>query len=529
MRVPGVCAYPKTLEEVAAPDQGPCPHPRMGHESRRHLIRMVPPVPGLWLCYTHADCECNQIVSCYNRVLGRTPEPTALGLRALRKAARAVFSRLGQTEVWSGEQVVFSFKDKRRARYQQALDSLRERAFDFVEDSKVKAFIKSEKFNPLDKKNPDPRMIQARGLRYNVELARYLRPIEHRIYKIRSHRGYRLIAKGMNQQERAFEIKKIYESFARPVVFSMDASRWDKHVHRDVLRVEHEVYKGFCSDPHFMRLLRCQLRNHCSTRGGVRWVSEGRRMSGDMNTALGNCTLMVSMCFAAQEMTGIPFEIFDDGDDCLLFAEERFADRLRKELPEVYLHFGQELKLENEARALEDVVFCQAKPVKTSQGWRMVRNWRKVLSHSTSGVKHWNNPRLVRPMCNAVGMCELALNPGVPILQEYALALIRLGRGERLRWLDVDSGLLLRVKHELHVSEERIEQVLLSVRPSPVTNESRESFAAAWGICPSEQQMVERILRNWDIDNTVSLDLPLELDAGWEDWSLPDVQLPSTY
>ena len=527
MRVPGVCAYPKSLEEVAAPQRAPNPRPHEGHESRRHLIRMVPPVPGLWLCYTHADCECNQIVSATNRVLGVVPRPSRFGLRTLQVAARRLYRPLGVIRPWSGEEVVKSFNDKRKARYQQALDSFREREFDVKLDSKIKAFIKSEKFNPADKKNPDPRMIQARGLRYNVMLAMYLRPIEHRIYKIRSRLGHRIIAKGLNQVERACEIKSIWDEFRKPVAFSLDASRWDKHVDLDVLRVEHEVYKGFCSDPFFDMLLKAQEVNYCSTRGGVRWKAVGKRMSGDMNTALGNCLLAVAMALAARDMLGVPFEIFDDGDDCLLFCEYEHRGYLRDRLPGVYLHFGQELKLENEAHTLEDVVFCQAKPVYTNSSLRMVRNWRKVLSHGTSGVKHWNNPKLVRPMLKAVGSCELALNPGVPILQEYALALIRNSHGQRLKWIDVDSGLLLRARYELRA--ENFEDAVYSVSPEAITFEARESFERAWGVSPSEQEMIERILRGWTIDRVEAIDFPLELNSRWEDMTAPELQLPTCY
>lgn len=251
-------------------------------------------------------------------------------------------------------------------------------------------------------------------------------------------------------------------------------------------------------------------------------------MSGDMNTALGNCVLMIAMCEAARQSLGVQFEIFDDGDDCLLFCEAEDLPLIRRRLPELFLEFGQELKLENETDSLQGIIFCQSRLVELAGGPRMIRDWRKVLSHGTSGVKHWNNPKLVRPMMNAIGHCELALNPGVPILQEYALALIRNGRGERLKWLDVDSGLLLRTRYELR-AEGNFEKAIYTVDPVPVTAEARRSFEAAFGIDPAEQLAVENILRNWTVSRTEALDVPVELNAHWDDMSLPELQTPTIY
>jgi len=85
----------------------------------------------------------------------------------------AIFGHLGTITPWTRAQVVASFKDKRGPRYARAAESLNTRELCFRSDAKVSAFIKSEKFSPADKVNPDPRMIQARGVRYNLELATF--------------------------------------------------------------------------------------------------------------------------------------------------------------------------------------------------------------------------------------------------------------------------------------------------------------------------------------------------------------------
>jgi hypothetical protein len=171
-------------------------------------------------------------------------------------------------------------------------------------------------------------------------------------------------------------------------------------------------------------------------------------MSGDMNTALGNCTLMVLMVQAAMRRWK-KWDILDDGDDCLLIVEECIFNEVVAALPAIFLSYGQELKVENVARDIRDVVFCQSRVVMTPAGPLFTRNWRKVLSQAACGVNYWGIPKFVRPMLTAVGMCELVLSKGVPILQEFALALIRNGRGEFPHCEDMmDAGLVRRARYE---------------------------------------------------------------------------------
>jgi hypothetical protein len=71
-------------------------------------------------------------------------------------------------------------------------------------DAYVNCFVKPERFDGHAKKDPDPRAIQFRGSKYCVELASYLQPGEHQLYKTRfASKGVpptRNIAKGLNQR-----------------------------------------------------------------------------------------------------------------------------------------------------------------------------------------------------------------------------------------------------------------------------------------------------------------------------------------
>lgn len=503
---------------MAAGCKGPYPPGCWTHEEARTRILTVikTGIPGTWQPFTHANCVCNQMVAIANRVIGVVPIPTTNGLSDLRSEVKRMYAGLPTHLVpWTMTQVVDSFKDSRRGVYERARLSLLDRPF-CKADTRINAFVKAELADAAAKVCPDPRIISARSVRYNLLLAQYLRPLERKIINMRSKRGLRIFAKGQNSVERAEEIRRKFECFDNPVCFSIDASRWDKHMDLKVLEIEHSIYKrAFPGDPFLQQLLDNQLINRCATRDGVRYVCRGRRMSGDMNTGLGNCIVMSAMVTKIMRKLGVPFEIYDDGDDCLLIFSREHQELVRENLARMFLEFGQEVKLENEAFEPTDVVFCQSKMVKTMTGWRMVRNWRKVLSHGTSGTKHWNNLKLIRGMMNAVGSCELALNRGVPIIQSYALALRRIGDGERLKRIDVNSGLMMRCRHELGVESHEFDTHVYKTTALPVTSEARLTFENAFGVPIWEQLAIERKLAIWSPDLSSYLTGTNCVDAQW--------------
>jgi len=524
--VPGVCAYPKELKEVAAHHGTLHPPDNWEHKSfkDRHLVRIIPEVRGLWTPFVHSDCVCNEIVSATNRVLAKVPLPTDDGLKRLKDMARQLVG--GRTfEPWTLERVVESFKGSRRRLYQNAYEDLKHNPI-WEKDAYIKAFIKGEKTDPFAKINPDPRMIQARSPRYNLKVAQYLRPIEHFIYNLRGKSGYRDVAKGLNQEERARTLIDKFSLFDKPVCFSVDCSRWDQHVSEQMLRLEHWVYKQLVPDVEFSRLLEWQVKNRCFTKNGCKYTAVGGRMSGDINTALGNVLLMVLQIRTAMRNLGFKdheYEIFDDGDDLLVIVEERDFEYVQANLVKEFLKFGQELKIENIAREINDIVFCQSKIVYNGEHFIFCRDWRKILSHATSGTKYWNDPNLVRPMMGLVGACELALSSGIPIIQEYAAALVRMSRGKVADFKNLESGYLYRLKSE--VGDLSLVEAYATSRNRErlITERARYEFEKTFGISKSEQLLIESQLRLWDLETTESRTVPVEWDHTWTDYRTPGV------
>jgi len=489
---------------------------------KRHLVRLVPPIPGLWLTYTHRNCVCNDLISASNRVVGEVPLPTPAGIAMLRYERRRLADKYSGLIPLGLEETVQTFRGAKRRIYQMAYESLQTTPL-WRKDGNIKAFVKAEKFDPEDKENPDPRMIQARSPRYNLVMASYLRKIEHLVYNLTKN-GQRIVAKGLNAYDRAKLLEEKFASFKDPVCFSVDCSRWDKHVSLEVLQQEHAFYKSFYpDDPLLAEMLSWQQKNHCVTNNGVRYKVVGGRMSGDINTALGNVLLMVLMVMAAMRKLGITnYQIMNDGDDCLIIMERKDFAKVRKHLVSIFLEFGQELKIENISYDIHDVVFCQSKYTYTGTGYAMCRNWRKVLSQTCAGTKHWNDPHMVRPMMGLIGDCEVAMASGVPILQAYGQALQRNSRGLRAKITHMDSSYAYRVG--LNIGED-----IPTLPGLPISPMARLEFERTWGVPEWEQLRIEEILSTWTVDTVVAYDVPVELDSTWLPWYDPNVQIPAIY
>jgi hypothetical protein len=296
----------------------------------------------------------------------------------------------------------------------------------------------------------------------------------------------RLIAKGLNQIERASLLHSKLGRFKRPRVYSLDCSRFDQHVEKELLRVEHEFYLSIIPDERFAELLSWQLENRGRTNGGIMYHTRGKRMSGDMNTALGNCVLMCLLVKCIADRLHFTGDILDDGDDCLLIVEDG-TDLTG--LSDTFLLYGMEIKLENETTDFQRVAFCQSKPVWDGVGWKFVRDPLKVIGFGVTAIRNVQHPGAQRKLIYTMGQAELALDIGVPVLQEYATMLMRCAGTNQTLDLD-DDGLLFRMRREC-----RTIGPLSKLQPRPITAEARVAFAVSWGIEPWEQVLIEEGFR----------------------------------
>jgi hypothetical protein len=473
-----------------------CGPTEQGDQHTRQWVRIARvECGGTFLPFAHHDCSCNQTIALRNRVLGAVPEPTALGLNMLRKQARRLGYLLPRVSPDDWYVMPDMYSGGKRQRYVQATDRVLATGLT-PKSAKVKLFVKFEKLSPA-KVNPDPRAIQFRDAKYCVALARYLKPCEHPLYQMKGDGRYfpatRFIGKGLSQASRAQLLVEKMAAFSAPVVVSLDASRFDQHVSKELLEIEHSVYLRMCPDPEFARLLSWQLHNKGVSTKGIRYHTRGKRMSGDMNTALGNCVLMTLMVSAF--MAGRKYDMLDDGDDCLLIIEEEEYEWVCQNAGRVFLDFGMEIKVENVSRTIEGVEWCQSSPIQYEPGkYKFVRNPWKVLSTAMGGVKYIDSSTARRKLLNTIGMAEMVLNLGVPVLQSFAEAMMRNAATTKHIELQECDPMYYRVARELQAMNLR---QLVRLSPQPISDTARESFTRAFGITADEQMELERFFSSW--------------------------------
>lgn len=332
-------------------------------------------------------------------------------------------SRLGYVTATPNtlEQVVESYSGRKRSIYERACASLARKPLS-RRDSVSVAFVKPEKVPP----NKAPRCIQPRDPRYNLHVGRYLKHVEHRLYKriARVFGDGPTVMKGYNVEQIANIMHGKWKSFSRPVAVGLDATKFDMHVSPAMLSWEHSIYLSMYKNcPELRKLLEWQMDNqgvgYCHD-GKLKYRVRGKRFSGDMNTALGNCLIMCAMVHAYSRERGVCTKLVNNGDDCVVFMESRDLVRFQEGLEEWFLDLGFRMVAEPPVYHLQQVEFCQMHPIRTSQGsWKMVRNIPKAMAKDAMCLIPLRTKGEFENWIGAVGQCGSSLAGDIPVLSSF--------------------------------------------------------------------------------------------------------------
>lgn len=391
-----------------------------------------------------------------------------------------------------------SYTGRKLAIYQRAAELVHRRGVS-SRDAHLKSFVKVEKIQ-LKPKRLVPRLIQPRSPEYNVSVGRYIKHLEHAVYEhintmfdsgVNRLVGGPTVMKGLNCFQQARAMRAAWEHFARPTAIMLDAVRFDQHVSIPMLRWEHAVYTTFFrgeDSKHLRGLLDMQLHNVGrvdTSEGSIKYNVDGCRMSGDMNTAMGNCLIMSSCVYSLLRQLGIRGHLFNNGDDCCVIVEFRDTEKFVAAVRPFFERLGFIIDVEGTTHIFEEISFCQTHPVFDGAYWRMVRDPRIVLSKDTTVLKKWS-AREWKAYWVALGKCGLALTHGLPIFQEFYSAMLRFGDGEQF-----SEGLIRHVSGALTQSGMWQMSKGLEHRYAPITSTARASFALAFKTLPQTQYYFE--------------------------------------
>lgn len=432
--------------------------------------------------------------------------------------ARAVCSNLGLAPVASVDDVVRAYTGPKRKVYERA----RVNYYKFGilrKHYRLSSFIKFEK-GDLTKA---PRVINPRAPEYNLLLGKYLKLNEKNYFKAiaAAWNEEAVVIKGYDVYETARKIRAKWTQFKDPVAVGADASKFDMHVSREALEYEHSFYLApFCGGSQILAhmrylkycvspppdmpeeegfeqlawLLHKQLDNEGIAYfddGVLKFRMRGTRASGDLNTSLGNCIIMCALQYAWALRAGVRVSLVNNGDDCQIIMERSDLPRWLKGQEDFYREHGFRMVLEQPVYQFEQLEFCQSRPVKTAEGWIMVRNPETLITKGSMCLQPIQRMNQLRKWMMAIGVCEGSLSRGVPVIGAFARAMRRNGLRCSSKLIDVT----------YHGSSRGFHADRNCVYTEP-SAEARASFFDAWGIEPAAQQSLEHHYDNWTIDTS---------------------------
>lgn len=355
-------------------------------------------------------------------------------------------------------------------------------------------FVKKEKQLKLV-----PRIIRPGHSRCMVVIGRWVKPIEHAIYRsIDKLFGFPTVMKGLNSQAVGKAIQTSWSRFCKPVAIMMDASRFDQHVSVEALMFEFSIYALYNNDPKFKELLRWQLHNkgygRC-TDGELKYIIDGTRTSGAANTALGNVVIVCGLVYRymlSRGFTPKDYAFINNGDDCGIIVERRHQGRVTGGLEEWFTNLGFTMICEPPVYVLEEIEFCQSHPIFDGHEWLMVRNPVVAVAKDCVCLKYMESYDSYKRWICAVAQGGLSLTGKVPIWQDFYHLLYRLSIGSK------------------PIRGDPLQDTGLSRLAAGMTREygeidplCRVSFYNAFKITPCAQVIIEKMYSKIEIDPTI--------------------------
>lgn len=468
------------------------------------------------LTVNYANTVDNVIKSGATRVFVDAPEwtHTRSFTKVLNRAAHMLGTQMppeyGAREL---EEVFRRFPERKREIYRAGLDSTLELPF----HAKCTGFVKQE--NVPYKKADKPRMIQFRNPIFLAHMLSWMKPLEHAFYHNRycfNRYQKKTCAKGMSPLERMTVLEEMTASLVDPHFVGLDGSAFDAHVTRGALRAEWDFYvkamrvAGY--HPETLRKARrmgkCQevntTRSQCDD-GSVKWKTVGNRMSGDLNTGLGNSVLQSCFIAAVMDELGVPEECWRmlvDGDDAVLLVGGAYMHLITADsITNLFKQYSQEVKVEGltpiSLDNMEPIDFCQSRPVRIDGKWRLVRNPWKVYNGYKQQAIYYRSLEEAQRFFATVAPAEMIYAAGVPVHQELFTLFHRLGNNAK----PLDAvGRRFWLRNAASSGVEYSEEITL---------QTRESYYKAFGMPALEQLQIEEELEAWTLDDFKSANLEI--------------------
>ena len=142
------------------------------------------------------------------------------------------------------------------------------------------------------------------------------------------------------------------------------------------------------------------------------------------------------------------------------------------------------MKIEKPVYVFEEIEFCQAHPVATPSGYRMVRTPSVALEKDAFAIQSFQSRSHYDKYWNVVGQGGLALCSGIPVMQDFYQYLRRGRENCKSRMsnaLCFETGMMMLARG-------------MDVKVDKIFDSTRYSFYLAFGITPDMQVAMEKVL-----------------------------------
>lgn len=372
-----------------------------------------------------------------------------------------------------------------KKRYEKAWFDIQQRRVIHNENtSALSAFVKFEKI-PIGKIDDGkaPRLIQFRDYKYLYSFKRAFLPISLGVKSCdaMTEHGQRLntvFTKNYPGHAIGDLIADAWGSFKDPVAVCLDHKCFDGHFMTQHMKVAHKTWNRLSKSKLLARLLKEQTITRIRTQCGIKVKASGKRASGEYTTSDENGITNYNMIKAVMKALHVKScQIFVNGDDSIIIMERVDFNKIKMDqLLSEFAYLNMETSLDRIADSIEQISYCQSSPVNIGGKWTMVKTPFRAMSRLCYTDKLYPQDAL-RRYYGGLGLCELAVSAGVPMLQSFALWLISQSRGSR-----PIGGINKVVAKSINPGSLTVKEISL---------ETRLSFEKAFGYSVEDQARVE--------------------------------------
>lgn len=386
------------------------------------------------------NCQCNEFDGLMRRhFLGRIVGfvPRNLAFLMLEKELFEMRSIIPTFTRVDHRTLMDNTRSTIKSRYRRAYNEWRNTVTNLGYKEKViKAFVKYEKI-PIGKyeAGKPPRMIQFRDFTYLYCLKRELLNFS---ITVKSNPGLSwngqsicsIFTKVRDSYGTAAVLRESWDEFVDPVAICLDHSKFDGHYCSELLDLEKDFWTNLNPSRMLKWLLEQQKVNVGRTHHGIKYRVTGGRMSGEYTTSDGNTTMnyaMLSVWLKYHGLRPYEFRLHVNGDDSVIIVDRKYS-WLATEL-NFFRNFNMETECDRVADDFRMISYCQANPIRVARDgelvWYMVKEPCRTISRMQYCDERYAG--VITRYLRGVGLCELAVNSGVPITQAIAMWMIDIG------------------------------------------------------------------------------------------------------